>query len=320
MIQGLDVGALTERFLKELEKEDVVDQEAKINALRKQQFAGMASMVPDLPGVQKMGQAAYDQATTQLTPLQDPDRPLKRLSLSTAALGTLDDVTTASQDKHLGKGWFQKADGSIYSNPDMVAGMGESPDSLDMNEIYKLEGGMRDDFRKDTQTFDTVSRAWGNIQNSMSGTGASDMSLIFSFMKMLDPGSTVREGEYANAQNTASVPETIRAKYNQAVQSDSPILGDIQRKNFLTQGGAIYNSALDNYEKVSGEYSALAGQYPGTDPGRVTFRGQVAPRYEASPGGPTRPVEASSDSPTRPSGVPAEAVYDPETQRWRRPK
>jgi len=33
-------------------------------------------------------------------------------------------------------------------------------------------------------------------------------------MKILDPGSVVREGEFATAQNSAGIPERIRAKYN----------------------------------------------------------------------------------------------------------
>ena len=41
-----------------------------------------------------------------------------------------------------------------------------------------------------------------------SGTGAGDIALVTSFMKMLDPGSVVREGEFVTA-------ETSTGKFNQ---------------------------------------------------------------------------------------------------------
>ena len=44
------------------------------------------------------------------------------------------------------------------------------------------------------------------------------ISLIFGFMKMLDPGSVVREGEFATAQNAASIPDRIRNAYNRALE------------------------------------------------------------------------------------------------------
>ena len=47
-------------------------------------------------------------------------------------------------------------------------------------------------------------------------TAAWDLALIFSFMKMLDPASVVREWEFATAQNATWVPDQIRNLYNRA--------------------------------------------------------------------------------------------------------
>lgn len=49
-------------------------------------------------------------------------------------------------------------------------------------------------------------------------TPADDIALVFLFMKAQDPGSTVREGEYATAKNAAGVPERVRNAYNQALK------------------------------------------------------------------------------------------------------
>ena len=57
-----------EGALSDIPEADEERRQARINALRQQQFAGMAAMVPDLPGVQKMGMAAYKSATDELEP------------------------------------------------------------------------------------------------------------------------------------------------------------------------------------------------------------------------------------------------------------
>jgi hypothetical protein len=49
---------------------------------------------------------------------------------------------------------------------------------------------------------------------------AGDLSLIYQTMKAYDPNSSVREGEFATAQNAASVPEKIRNAWNRAMTGE----------------------------------------------------------------------------------------------------
>jgi hypothetical protein len=46
-----------------------------------------------------------------------------------------------------------------------------------------------------------------NLQRDPNGVNA--VATVFAFMKALDPGSTVREGEQASAQNSGGVPTAI---------------------------------------------------------------------------------------------------------------
>ncbi len=62
---------------------------------------------------------------------------------------------------------------------------------------------------------------------------AGDLSLIFNYMKILDPGSVVKEGEFANAQNAGGIDTKIRNFYNQVV--DGTRLSAEQRQDFLNQ-------------------------------------------------------------------------------------
>lgn len=75
------------------------------------------------------------------------------------------------------------------------------------------------------------------------GQGVADVALIFSFMKMLDPGSVVRESEFANAQNTAGVPERIRVVWNKLLRGDK--LSQQQRDKFMSLAKDFMQSAQE---------------------------------------------------------------------------
>lgn len=89
-----------------------------------------------------------------------------------------------------------------------------------------------------------------------SPTGVDDIALIFGFMKTIDPTSTVREGEFATAQNSGSVPETIRARYNQIVGGDK--LTSDQRSNFLNAAATQLKSQLEVQKGIDERYTDLA--------------------------------------------------------------
>lgn len=87
-------------------------------------------------------------------------------------------------------------------------------------------------------------------------SAAGDLALIFSFMKMLDPTSVVREQEFANAQNAAGVPERLRAAYNNVLTGER--LTPSTRADFLSQTQAIYAGAEQEYGNIEKQYRGLA--------------------------------------------------------------
>ena len=111
--------------------------------------------------------------------------------------------------------------------------------------------------RPEVKTFRDVSTQYDKIKFAAANdSAAGDLSLIFGYMKMLDPGSTVREGEFANAQNAAGVPEQIINKYNQAKTGER--LNPNQRKDFLRQAEGLYQSHKKSAENAKQEYVDLA--------------------------------------------------------------
>lgn len=78
-------------------------------------------------------------------------------------------------------------------------------------------------------------------------TAAGDLALIFNYMKMLDPGSVVREGEFATAQNAAGVPDRVRNLYNNWKSGQR--LNPKQRQDFRTQARKILNTQMREQAK-----------------------------------------------------------------------
>ena len=81
------------------------------------------------------------------------------------------------------------------------------------------ENKMATDYSRAIGTDIEVARALGRVVSSVQApSAAGDMSLIFAYMKLLDPGSSVREGEQATARNTGSIPARLVAMYNNALE------------------------------------------------------------------------------------------------------
>lgn len=74
-------------------------------------------------------------------------------------------------------------------------------------------------------------------------SGPGDIAIIFSYMKSLDPTSTVGNGERASAENASNVPEKIRIQYNKALESGGPSLLPEQREKFLNASKAILSAS-----------------------------------------------------------------------------
>jgi len=106
------------------------------------------------------------------------------------------------------------------------------------------------------------------VQASKAKTGAGDLALVFNYMKLLDPTSVVREGEFATASKAAGVPAAIRSKYNYLVGGG--ILDETSRTQIVKEAVkqlAPYQSNIDNL-RLSIEESDTIKQY-GIDPNNI---------------------------------------------------
>jgi hypothetical protein len=81
----------------------------------------------------------------------------------------------------------------------------------------ELEGKMRKEYNEQTKPYQEVKSAYSRLLSS-EDNAVGDLSLIFGYMKMLDSGSVVREGEFATAQNATGVPEQHQEHLQQGGQ------------------------------------------------------------------------------------------------------
>jgi hypothetical protein len=88
---------------------------------------------------------------------------------------------------------------------------------------------------------------------------SSDISLIFAFMKMLDPTSVVREGEFATAQNSGGIEDQIRNVYNR-LRSGQRLTPE-QRANFVRRAYRIYKGSESQYTNAIQRQAATAKQF-----------------------------------------------------------
>lgn len=135
------------------------------------------------------------------------------------------------------------------------------------NQSFDNVGALRREFNQQVVPHQVIARSARAIEEAAAHpSAAGDLSLIFAFMKVLDPGSTVREGEFANAQNAGSVPNRVVALYNRVMSGER--LSEAQRADFLAQSRGLVQSQRQQARQYIDRYSQLARQY-GFDPSEV---------------------------------------------------
>jgi hypothetical protein len=133
--------------------------------------------------------------------------------------------------------------------------------SKEKNTTTKDTMEMRKEFDQlpEVKTFKTVRASMQQIQALARNPNASatdDVALIFSYMKMLDPNSVVREGEFATAQNTAGIPDQIKNAYNKALSGNR--LNQNQRMSMLNSATKVYLPIRENYNAAARQYQGYA--------------------------------------------------------------
>lgn len=160
---------------------------------------------------------------------------------------------------------IEAALGRTLTDPERerVAGIG-----IDAAKITDIASA-RKEFARLSGDFITIRNSFDQIKAvAARPSAAGDVAMIFSYMKMLDPTSVVREGEQATAANAAGVDDRLRNTYNRLLTGER--LTTEQRGDFIAQSENIYLDRLGKQRALERQFSAVA-QRQGMDPRDVVL-------------------------------------------------
>ena len=126
---------------------------------------------------------------------------------------------------------------------------------------------LRDELNALSKDYLSVRDAYSRIgAAAQDPSPAGDLALIFNYMKILDPGSVVRESEFAQAAATGSYGEQIQAAVQRIGTGER--LTEVQRKDFVDRARRLFESQAGNYQANAAAYTSLAKSF-GIDPSLV---------------------------------------------------
>lgn len=126
--------------------------------------------------------------------------------------------------------------------------------------------------------FQEMKSAYNQITDSIKQESpAGDLAAATKFMKLLDPGSVVRESELYMAMQASGALDRFVNYANMRISGEK--LTPDQRKDFQSLADKLYQASINAYNEKRNEYAGIAQAY-GLDPSRsvgkpITFSKQI---------------------------------------------
>jgi hypothetical protein len=127
---------------------------------------------------------------------------------------------------------------------------------------FENETKLRDNFKQEPvykahQEMDSAHRQIIDAINQKSPIG--DMAAATKIMKLLDPGSVVRESELGMAMQATGMMDYLTNYAGNIINGTK--LTPTQRKEFAELANALYAQSVEQYDKKRNEYIKLGGEY-----------------------------------------------------------
>ena len=138
----------------------------------------------------------------------------------------------------------------------------EATGGVDPEKKFTQEEKIRKEYQARTKVYGELGTIFSNLKSSAdSETGPGDIALITGFMKMLDPGSVVRETEFATARDTAGLYARL-LNTSQKLQSGQLFeIGSKQRKEYVDLARQYLNSAEKKAEQEKKDLAIVVKNY-----------------------------------------------------------
>ena len=150
----------------------------------------------------------------------------------------------------------------------LVAIPGGPGDLRTTQQGFTQENNLRDEYQKGAKSFSVVNDAYSKI-SSVPASPTGDLSMLYNYMKMLDPNSVVRESEFRVAATARPLLENLGLSWDRigSVWSGNRMTPG-QRADFKKSAEGVYGAALNNQNQWDTQYTDLANSY-GLDPKHI---------------------------------------------------
>ena len=129
---------------------------------------------------------------------------------------------------------------------------GQAPDTFDETQKLRKEyAAVSGDYRDQLLAYEKLT--------ATANSPAGDIALVTNFMKMLDPGSVVREGEFDKAASAAGLGERVVTIL--ATWSRGDTLGVTQRNDLRETGKQLMREAYQNHQPIARSFEEIAVHY-----------------------------------------------------------
>jgi hypothetical protein len=143
--------------------------------------------------------------------------------------------------------------------------------NLGPDKKFEWEDKLRSDYKTDVKAFREVEDAHRIIKGALlNPSPANDMAAATKFMKLLDPGSVVRESELGMAMQATGMLDRIGNYHNMLLKGEK--LTPQQREDFARAADLIYGNVQAKWTEMDKIYDESATAY-GLDPKRVKMGG-----------------------------------------------
>jgi hypothetical protein len=159
--------------------------------------------------------------------------------------------------------------GAAPTAPAAAPAAGPVPLIPGTGKAFAREKDLRATFTTEMKPFTDLAQAFRKVEAAaLNPSAAGDISLVYGYMKILDPGSTVMQGEQATAANAGGVSDRVRAMYNKALTGET--LADNVRQDFYAQSRNLIESQRPLQQDISERYGLIATQNK-LDPNQIVF-------------------------------------------------
>ena len=296
-IPGVKALGVPERQVKPVTLTDVLIQQ---RAAKDADRAGALELFGEQQKIVQAGQEASDVRRDKLEAVEvGPDSPLLKYGYKQGAILKPQEIQFATSLENAQQQRAERAARATQSALDR----GSMREAADAQRAYQRASGLSDNYRaeKAVKDYATVAPQYAimadALKRSETDPGPADLALIYSYMKILDPQSTVREGERADAAKAGSIPQRIWAQYNSLIEGGN--LSPALRKQYTEQAKEIVRSYSKAKGVIDKSYTERAGR------AKVNPEDVIIPDFTVDEGGGSAPGGATPPGSLKtPSGIP----------------